>query len=156
MSLLIPALVAVFLGEAGGRLSKIDWRWPAVLMIVATLAVAGLAGLGLATRLTPWARLLLVGIALLAAGFTQMVAREAEPVSPWLAMWRSPAPFTVLSLAAYGGSAVAALLGGWIGLAAACLIAPVVAPRAPHARRIAGALLLFAGTIIALAGLRLL
>ncbi|MBA3897011.1 MAG: hypothetical protein H0X36_07720 [Sphingomonadaceae bacterium] len=156
MSLLVPALAAVFLGEIGGPLSKLSWRCPAILLIGAVVCVAGIAGFGLAARLTPWARLLLVGLALLAAGFTQVVARDAQPAPPWLAIWRSPAPFTVLALAAYGGSAVAAPLGGLIGVAAATLLAPIVAPHACIVRRIAGVLLLFAGAVAALAGLRLL
>lgn len=153
--MLIPALIAVLLGETGGRLAARGGRPGTLILLAVMLVVGAVAGFGLAAQLTPWARTLLVGMALIAAALPQLRAALPRREPAWQAVWLSGAPLTVLALAAFAGAPLAAAAGGIAGAAAAILLGSRIAWPKRAVRRLCGALLLAAGLGAALTGLRL-
>lgn len=150
--MLVPAMLAVLLGEAGGVLARARHGWLALVSCALVLAVSTIGGTVIAPMLTPPARTLLVGVALLLAAAGQL--RDAPVVRPELAIWSSSVPLSLFALSLYAGSPFAVAVGGALGLAAVIGIGARAARTAMH--RTAAALLSVAGLFAALAGLRLL
>ncbi len=139
MDAILPALLAVMLAETGGKtqalvhaagLEQPEMPVFGVLLVttLAGLGVAAYAGSAIAPLLTPDARKLLAGLALIFAGAPMLIPRR-KPVKPPRHLWWSFArsqfgdasQFIVFANAARADTPVLAVVGGVLGVTAAML-----------------------------------
>jgi hypothetical protein len=159
---LIPVFVAVLLAEIGGPLAMFgrERRNSAALVMTLLIIVAVVGGLSVGALLIAPARLLMLGLALLFAGFAQFSRRPAMVEKPTLlasalTLYRSPAPFLAFAFASWISAPIAAGVGAIAGIGVAGAIGSF-GPTIPRGIRIAaGAALCLAGTVAVLSGLRL-
>jgi Ca2+/H+ antiporter, TMEM165/GDT1 family len=158
---LIPALVAVLLAELGGRVSTLgEAQRPLGLAAIAGAAIAAAAvgGSLLAPSMTPWARLLLLALALIFGGVNQFAKHKTLPDARGLGpsillVWRSSAPFSAFAFSAWLAAPIGSAAGAILGLGIAVASAPLA--RLTRPRQAMGSLLILGGLISALMALRL-
>jgi len=158
---LIPALVTVLLAEFGGRASALVGTSRPLLVAAiagAAIAAAAVGGALIAPSMTPWARLLLLAVALLFAGTNQLGPTKPRVealtlVSSLLLIWRSSAPFCAFAFAAWLAAPIASAIGAMLGLGIAAVSAPLA--RLVGVRHTMGSVLIVGGLIAALLALRL-
>jgi Ca2+/H+ antiporter, TMEM165/GDT1 family len=163
MSAFLPTILLVLLGDAGGNLSQLQRASHRMMLatFAGLLVGAAAAGSGLiAGQLVPDARLLMIAIALILAGFTRLVRPTTNTnatgtraiVNAALLLWRSTAPFTAFAMAIWLSDPLGAGAGALMGLGLS-----VATPRLPlWILRCAGAVLILLGIIAGLNGLRLI
>lgn len=163
MDALVPAFVATALAEFGGAASAVEKQGtrPAwiVLFVALIAAVAATGGWFVAGELTPEARTLMLGLALVCAG---AFPGEAKPgwkgaLGTARALLGGGAPFLIFAFALRAATPALAAAGGLMGMLAAILAAPLAAglPIRP-VRAAIRLLLIVAGIVTGLAGLRLI
>lgn len=137
MDALVPALVAVLLAEMGGKTQGVAHAGavaygagrPLLALLLTSaigLGVAAAGGVYISHLLTPEARTLLAALALVFAGAPMLLPRRKTPEPPRhllpafaTAQFGDSAQFIVFAIAAQGGEAVLAAIGGVAGVLAA-------------------------------------
>jgi hypothetical protein len=159
---LIPAFVAVLLAEIGGPLAifTVERRTFAALAMVLLVIVAVVGGWAVAGLLIAPARVLLLGLAMLFAGFAQFgqrapVAGKPTIVASAMMLYRSPAPFLAFAFSAWMGAPATAGVGALAGIGVAATSGSLHGAMPRVVRTGAGIILCLAGIIAALNGLRL-
>lgn len=163
MNGLVPVLIAVLLAEFGPRAEIYAGarRFGApLLVIVAGVVAAALAGILVAPTLTDWADAFLIAIALAfaAMGQAQRVKPMTGRASTIMAFWRGGVPLIAFAFATRFG-AVTVMAGTLAGLVAAAILT-----RAAHGNAIpivpvrwfAVAILAVAAIVVAIGALRLI
>jgi Ca2+/H+ antiporter, TMEM165/GDT1 family len=165
----IPALIAVLLAETGGR-SAVFARLPRLTLAATALGlavgVAAVAGYAMAPTMTPRARALMLGLALVLSGAGQF-GRYASVEAPWsfvqtlLLVSRTGVPLLAFALAIWSGTTMGPVAGALAGFVGAVAIGAILGEAMPVAafqwlRRCAGALLLVTGIYCALWALRVI
>jgi hypothetical protein len=161
----IPALIAVFLAECGGR-AALFLVMPklvlAALLLGLSIGVSAFAGITLAPTMNVHARALLLGIALILTGCAQFGkapsgAPPASVIGTLLFVWRSSAPFLAFAFAIWKSGAVGASAGSLAGLAGAVAfgVVPLSSVQIVWVRRASGATLGVVGIYATLWALRL-
>ena len=168
MNAFIPAFVAVLLAEIGARSGALA-RSDRTLLLAgcAGLLIGGaaVAGLLVAPIMSPHARLLMLGLALILSAAGQFGRARAPAAAPGalrslLLLWGASATLLAFALAAWLAAPVSAAAGALAGLASAviggaALSAGVSSAHLALIRRIAGGTLLLVGGFCMLQGLRL-
>ncbi len=139
MEAILPALLAVMLAETGGKtqalihaagLARPELPVFGVLLVttLAGLGVAAFGGSAIAHMLTPDARQLLSGLALVFAGAPMLFPRRNPVVAPRHLLWGiaksqfgDASQFIVFAIAARADTPVLAVVGGVFGVTAAML-----------------------------------
>ena len=180
MDAILPALLAVLLAETGGKtqglvhaagLARPELPVLGVLLLTTLtgLGVAAFGGSAIAHLLTPDARALLAGMALVFAGAPMLLPRR-KPIAPprhlVLALAKSQfgdaSQFIVFAIAARADTPVLAVMGGVFGVTAAMLPPLMMGKGWPGKipltvlRTAAAMLLLIAGAGLAVGALRLI
>jgi Ca2+/H+ antiporter, TMEM165/GDT1 family len=184
MESLLPAFIAVLLAEMGGKtqsLSKVYGEANAGPLALASLSLsslinygaAAIAGILLGKQLAYDARSLMFALALLFAGLPMLMGSKAVPPLPTkqnmiASLWRfmrsqfgDGAQFIVFALAARAGSPTLAVLGGLLGVMAACGLPILIAKDWPEGGALrlikagCGVLLSVTGFMIAITALKL-
>lgn len=162
MNALIPVFVAVLLAEIGGTLAIFgrDRRAVAGLAMFLLVVFAAFAGWSIAGRLFPPGSTLLLGLALLVAGYAQFDQRETRVGSPTvfasaMSLYRSPSPFLVFAFATWMSAPLTAGAGALAGIAVAVTVGSLDLPALRTVRICAGIILCLTGIFAALSGLRL-
>ncbi|CAN5338923.1 hypothetical protein BH09PSE3_BH09PSE3_04370 [soil metagenome] len=163
MNALIPAFVAVLLAEIGGSLVIFgrERRIVAAVVMVLLVAIAAIGGWSITAMLITPARTLLLGLALLFAGWAQFgqpakIIGKPTIITSALTLYRSPAPFLAFAFASLMNAPLSAAAGtiAGVGVAAAPGVLDIAIPRTVRAG--AGVILCLAGIFAALSGLRLI
>lgn len=160
---LIPALLAVLLAEVGERalmLRSAGGRGAFVAIVAGLIAAGTVAGALIAPRMTLPARDLMLGVALLLAGVTQL--RRVKPISgSWrgaLQFWQGGTLLLAFALAARfeAWSVAPGIAGGLLAALVLTHAATTAGLALPLLRRVAAGVLLIAGAVCALGALRLI
>jgi hypothetical protein len=163
----IPAFLAVLFAEFGAR--SIHFIRLPRLALAATLlglavGVAAVAGVSLAPTMNANARALLLGLALILAGFGQFgKAPSGDPpasvAGTALFVWRSSAPFLAFAFSVWKSAPVGAAAGALAGIAGVVALSAAM-PLSPttiiRLRRGAGVTMTVIGIYAALWALRLI
>jgi hypothetical protein len=164
---LIPVFVAVLLAEFGGSLATFGPKRRVVVAIAVALLVvaAAIGGWAIAGILVTPARTMLLGLALLFAGFGKFerrkeIAGEPTLLASAMLVYRSPTPFLVFSFASLMSAPISAAIGALAGVGVVMTVGPLVGGAnevaiPPRVRAGAGIILCLAGIFAALSGLRL-
>lgn len=163
MDALVPAFVAAALAEFGGAAPAVEkggTRPVWILLLTALIAgIAAASGWYVSSELTPEARTLMLGLALVCAG---AFPGEAKP--GWTGVFGTArallgggAPFLIFAIALRATTPAFAAVGGAMGMLAAIVAVPLAAglPIRPI-RTAIRLLLIFAGVLTGLSGLRLI
>jgi Ca2+/H+ antiporter, TMEM165/GDT1 family len=162
----IPAMIAVLLAETGGRSMQFA-RLPrlalAAMLLGVAVGIAAFAGNSIAPEMNPYARALMLGIALILTGCGQFgkPASGDPPASLWatlLFVWRSGAPFLAFAFSLWRAAPVGAAAGALAGMVGAAAFGAVHMPASYliALRRAAGAVLIMTGFYAAFWALRLI
>jgi Ca2+/H+ antiporter, TMEM165/GDT1 family len=164
----IPTLIAVLLAETGGR-SAAFARLPRLTLAATVLglavSLAAIAGFAIAPTMTPYARALMLGVALILTGAGQFgtnatVEPPTSVVATLALVWRTGVPLLAFAFAIWSGSTLGPVAGAITGFVGAVAIGAILSDAtSPHlfrwVRRGAGTAITVIGIYAALWALRL-